>query len=76
MSITADQLITEALGLPIPVRAFVAEKLLESLDAASQDELTPAWREEIRKRSREVEAGTADLRNAEDAFKRAYAALQ
>jgi hypothetical protein len=76
MNITADQLITEAMGLPVQMRAFVAEKLIESLDAEPREELSPAWREEIQKRSREIEAGTADLRNAEDVFDRAYAALQ
>ena len=76
MNITADQLINEALGLPLRLRAFVAEKLIESLDAAPADELSPAWRSEIRRRSREIEEGTAVLRDADEVFKNAYAALK
>lgn len=76
MNVTADQVITEAMGLPAQMRAFVAEKLIESLDAEPLEEMSPAWRKEIQKRSREVEAGTADLRNAEEVFNRAYAAVQ
>ena len=76
MNITADQLIIEALGLPLQLRAFVAEKLIESLDASPAEELSPAWRAEIRQRSREIETGAAVLRNAEDVFKKAYAALK
>lgn len=76
MNITADQLIAEALGLPLQLRAFVAEKLIESLDAAPADALSPAWRAEIQNRSREIENGTAVLRDAEEVFKTAYAALK
>lgn len=76
MNTAADQLIADVLGLPLQQRAFVAEKLLESLDAAPSAELSPEWRAEIRKRSREVETGTAALRDAEEVFKNAYAALK
>jgi len=72
----SDRLILEALGLPLRLRAFEAEKLIESLDAAPTDGLSPAWRSEIRKRSREIEDGTAALRDAEEVFKNAYAALK
>ena len=66
---------TEALGLPPQVRAFVAEKLIESLDAAPGEEISPAWREEIRKRCREVDQGLVELRDAADVFAKAYGAL-
>lgn len=76
MNSTADQLISDALGLPLQLRAFVAEKLLESLDAEPETTLSPAWRAEIRKRSREISDGTALLRDADEVFKAAYAALK
>jgi len=38
MNGTAEDVMTEALKLPSPLRAFVAEKLIESLDASE----TPA----------------------------------
>ena len=75
MSMTADRIVTEALGLSAQARAFVAERLIESLDAAPGTELSPAWREEIRKRCREVDEGTVELRDAAAVFSEAYAAL-
>jgi len=76
MSMTTDQILAEALSLSPQGRAFVAERLIESLDAAPGTELSPAWREEIRRRCREVEEGAVELREAADVFARAYAALE
>ena len=61
MSMTADKIVTEALGLSPQARAFVAERLIESLDAAPGTEVSAAWREEIRKRFREVDEGHVEL---------------
>lgn len=72
---TAEKIVSEALELPPSVRAFVAEKLLESLDAVPGGDLSPKRREEIRRRCSEIDRGTADLRDAEAVFARAYAAL-
>ena len=76
MSITADKLVAEALGLPPQVRAFVAEKLIESLDATAGAELSPAWREEIHKRCREVDDGLVKLRDAGDVLTKAHSMLE
>jgi hypothetical protein len=76
MSDAVDKIVSEALELPPPVRAFVAEKLIESLDAAAGNELSPAWQEEIRRRCSEIDRGTAGLCDAQAVFSRAYAALQ
>lgn len=75
MSTTAEQIVTAALDLPPQARAFVAERLIESLDAAPGGELSPAWRAEIQKRCREVDEGTVELADAAEVFARAYAAL-
>jgi len=72
---TADKIVSEALGLSPQTRAFVAERLIESLDAMPGSELSPAWREEIRKRCREMDEGAVQLRDAADVFAKAYAAL-
>ena len=61
MSMTADKIVTETLGLSPQARAFVAERLIESLDAAPGTEVSAAWREEIRKRCREVDEGHVEL---------------
>lgn len=76
MSITAEQLVAEALGMPAPIRAFVAERIIESLGMAdTPPELSPEWKMEIEKRCREVDEGTAALIDADEVFKKAYARL-
>jgi len=72
---TADRIVAEALGLTPQARAFVAERLIESLDAAPGPEVSAAWREEIRKRCREVDEGDVELRAAADVFAKAYTSL-
>ena len=76
MSITAEKIVSEALELSPEARAFVAGRLIESLDAGSPSEISPAWREEIRRRCREVDQGTVELRDATGVFTNAYAARQ
>jgi hypothetical protein len=76
MAATVDRIVSEALGLPPAVRALLAEKLIESLDATAGGELSSEWREEIRRRSSEISQGTAELRDAEDVFARAHAKLK
>jgi putative addiction module component (TIGR02574 family) len=75
MSKSIDEIVSEALALPPQARAFMAEKLIESLDAAGGDGLSEAWREEVRKRCREIDEESVKLRDADDAFARAYSAL-
>ena len=75
MSLTVDEIMTEALELPSHTRAFVAEKLIESLDADSGPELSEAWREEIQKRCKEVDEGLVELKDAEEVFAKVYAKL-
>ncbi len=65
----------EALDLPAPLRAFVAAKLLESLDVGNNGELSEPWKEEVLRRSREVDEGAVELARAEEVFARAYAKL-
>ena len=76
MSANLDKIVSEALSLTPQARAFVAEKLIESLDTEPEAELSPAWREEIRRRSEEIDRGLVELRDAEDVFARVRAALE
>jgi hypothetical protein len=76
MKATVCRLLSVALALPPRERAFVAEKLIESLDAEPKGSLSPAWCKEVRKRCREVDEGLVKLRDAEDVFAKAYAALR
>ena len=76
MIITADKIVTEALSLTPQARAFVAERLIESLDALPGDKLSSSWIAETRKRCQEVDEGTVELRDAADVFANAYAKLE
>lgn len=76
MSSRVDKIVSAALGLPAQARAFLAEKLIESLDAEGDAELSTAWREEVRKRCREIDEGLVELREAEDVFARAYSVIE
>lgn len=75
MSITAEKVMTEALGLPPVLRAFVAEKLIESLDAPDAPALSAKWKKEVRRRCAELDHGAVELHNADAVFAKAYAAL-
>src|SRR5574337_743360 len=70
MKTTIDTIIAEVLSLSPQARAFVAEKLIESLDSEPEAALSSTWREEVRKRCREINEGLVELRDAEDVFAR------
>ena len=53
---STDELLAEALRLPRPERAQVAEELLSSLEE-SDDEVAAAWASELERRSRDVAEG-------------------
>lgn len=76
MSITtAERVVTEAMSLSPTLRAFVAEKLIESLDAIEAPPLSAKWRKEIRRRCAAMDRGAAKLRDADAVFAKARAAL-
>jgi hypothetical protein len=75
MSITAEKVVTDALELSPSLRAFVAEKLIESLDAPDHPPLSEKWREELRKRCAEVDRGEVEMRDADKVFADAFASL-
>jgi putative addiction module component (TIGR02574 family) len=76
MSPEASNLLNSALQLPQSARAFLAEKLLESLDAETVHDVSDEWRAEIKRRCEEIDRGEVELISAEDAFSRAYAAIE
>jgi hypothetical protein len=75
MTAKAEKIVAEALALPVQVRAFVAEKLIESLDATTPSGLSPAWKEELRKRCREIDQNAVQLLEADAVFGKAFTAL-
>ena len=75
MNATVEQVVTHALGFPPAVRAFVAEKLIESLDVPDSLPLSEKWRKEVLRRCVQVDNGAVELRDADKAFDNAYASL-
>jgi len=76
MGLPAEKIITEALQLPTPLRALVAERLIESLDVEESGGISPEWQEEVVRRFHEIDAQMAELIPAETVLARAYSALK
>jgi hypothetical protein len=72
MSLTAKKIVAEALALPGPLRAYVAERLIESLDSEKPAGLSPKWHEEVVKRCGELDEGLVELLPADEVFSKAY----
>jgi putative addiction module component (TIGR02574 family) len=66
MSLT--ELTDEALALPSEARAYLAEKLLETLDFEEDFTVNEVWRKEIRKRCQELDEGKVQTIPAETAI--------
>lgn len=54
-----EQVKDEALQLPLEDRSRLASRLLESID--DDDDVSPEWLEEIRRRVNEIKNGTAKM---------------
>lgn len=79
MTSRAQELLREALALPIDERAAVAAELLASLDEVGTDdvaEVEAAWAAEIERRARRVMAGESSGIAWEDVRRRAEAELR
>jgi len=64
MTAYLSKLATEALALPEEDRAFIAHKLISSLDKKSENGVAGAWRKEIDKRSSDISTGKATCRDS------------
>ncbi len=65
----ADDLIAEALLLPVELRTQLADKLLQSLNPMRK-EIDEAWAEEAEKRVEEIRTGKAKTIAGEEVFKK------
>lgn len=73
MSRDAERLLAEVLKLPEPERAELVRKTIASLDEQfSPEEVEAAWADEVARRVRDIQEGTARLLSREefDAFVR------
>ncbi len=75
MSRHFDDIEAEALRLDLQGRAQLAEKLLLSLDAPSDEENLRLWVDEAERRVRELRDGKAREISSDEALRKARAAL-
>ncbi len=68
MSIEVETIITEVLSWPSNSRAFLASKLLESLDHEEDFPVPDEWKAEIAGRCKEIDEGRVRLIAAEQVF--------
>lgn len=77
MSTIADKVCIEALSLPKQARAEIAHRLLVSLeDEDFTDEVSEAWRSVIERRREDFRTGNANPVPADEALRKAYAAIE
>jgi putative addiction module component (TIGR02574 family) len=70
------ELESEALKLPLSDRARLAERLLESLEALSEEENRRLWIEEARRRDAELDADPSLGRPSDEVFRDARARIR
>lgn len=68
MSITTEK-VAEIMALPQEDRAYLAHKLIASLDNTVDEDAEEQWNEVIDRRSREMEEGRVDMRSEEEVIK-------
>ena len=67
--IKTEELIAEAISLPVEIRAKIIEELLRSLNPARQD-IDELWAQEAEKRVQEIKSGKVETVSGEEVFKR------
>jgi putative addiction module component (TIGR02574 family) len=77
MSTTTEKVCIEALSLPRDARAEIAHRLLVSLETEDfSDDVSEAWKSEINRRRQDFREGKANAVSAEEAIRRAQAAIE
>jgi putative addiction module component (TIGR02574 family) len=69
----ASTIEAEALALPIPERAKLIERLLESLDTLPEQEAETLWLDTAERRAREIDEGKVQLVTSEELERRVQA---
>ena len=76
MGSATEKILEEALLLPSDERATLVERLLESLNLPTEDEVNQLWRDEAERRISQIDAGKVDLIPGEQVFARIRAKYQ
>ena len=69
------QMIDKVLGLPKPVRAFLTEKLLESLEYDDNFHISEEWELELERRCKEIDNGKTQLISFEEVCQKLQAVV-
>ncbi len=72
---TIDQIAAAALSLPSEERALLADRLVESLDAAEANRLDRLWAAEAKRRRDEVRQGSVQTIPGDEALARVRRSL-
>lgn len=73
---TIEQILQEVALMPAPTRAYIAEKILEMIDAEEQINLSPEWISLIKERVSDIDAGVVQMVKADDAMKQIWSELR
>jgi len=76
VNMNAQQLESEALHLPLAERAHLAQKLILSLDALTDDEIEETWLIEAKRRAQEIDNGEVTPIPASETMKKVKALLR
>lgn len=75
MSMTMEQIVDEALGLPSEARALLADRLVESLDPAEDGCVRQLWVAEALRRRDDVRSGRVQTVPGDEALARVRQAV-
>jgi putative addiction module component (TIGR02574 family) len=73
--ISKDELISEAISLPIEIRLQLVEKILESLNPSHKD-IDELWAIEAERRVAEIENGEVETVPGEEVFRKLHDRLK
>ena len=76
MSTRFDEIVTDAMKLPLRDRVRLAQRLMFSLDDQIETGVEALWVAEAERRLQEFRAGTVQGIEAEEAFRKAHEALE
>ena len=76
MSTRFDEIVTDAMKLPLRDRVRLAQRLMFSLDDQIETGVEALWAAEAERRLQELHAGTVKGIEAEEAFRKAHEALE
>jgi putative addiction module component (TIGR02574 family) len=71
-----DELLKNALTLPVADRAELAGSMIESLDNAKDESVEAAWEEEIARRMEDLDSGKVSPVSLEEARRRLSATIE